>query len=261
MFCRKRIGTHERCENHVYTDGTEGYCQEHWHRYQIGLDFHDPSNDFDYEDPYFYLLDELQTSGNFFNKFEEKKQDRTLEKLSKDNQNVHTTPIVKATIEIAIKLMKLSEDIDFKEDDIEYMLKQLRISSKAKDNFKEYYFSENSIYDLPKQTYRKVMNGLWIYIQTHPKNTKELLKVLKEELEDNTGTCAQGNLSRIVNVLNGFDKNYEVKQEESLNDIMLKIAKEKNISIRLDKAKKILKDRNIKGEEYIAWIETIESYN
>lgn len=272
MLCRKKIGFHERCENKVYTDGTEGYCQEHWHRYQIGLDFHDPSNDFDYEDSFFELLESLEKETFFTTNFSETKEetfkqkieerfpDKTLEKLSKDNQNIHTTPIVKATTEIANRLMKLSEDVYFSETEVEYMLKQLKISSKARDNFKEYYYSEASIYELSKPTYKKVMNGLWIYIQTHPTNTKELLKVLKEELEDNIGTCAQGNLSRLVNVLNGFDKNYEVKQETSLNDLMLEIAKEKNLDTRLYKAKKILKDRNIKDEEYTAWMETVENY-
>ena len=66
MLCRKRINFHERCENEVYTDGTEGYCQEHWYRYQIGLDFHDPSNDFDYEDPFFEMLESIENE-TFFN--------------------------------------------------------------------------------------------------------------------------------------------------------------------------------------------------
>ena len=87
-------------------------------------------------------------------------------------------------------------------------------------------------------------------------NQNNLIERLRQELEDNTGTCAQGNLSRLVNTLNGFT--HTVEEDKSIGDYMKDLLSEPNKSIRKKKALDILKFRNSSKEDIEAWLELLE---
>lgn len=285
MYCRKKLNQHtnERCTS---TGKIQGYCEYHWHRYQSGLDFHDPSKDFEYIDDDLndllqvldkedYFIDSIiqnltikdknilikhdfsditQTINNTIAKDEDKKG--SLENFSKDKENVHTAPLVQKTIAVSKKLMHLADSNPITYDTLINIIKSCNISSKAQDNLIDHYFSDNSIYDLPAPTYKKVLDGIWIYIQSYSEDMKSnLYERLRQELEDNIGTCAQGNLSRLVNSLNGFT--HHIEKEENIGDIMKALMKESKISVRREKALKILKERNISKTDSDAWLELI----
>jgi len=270
MQCRKRLSCDERCIEKVNTDSTQGYCQYHWHCYQIGLDFHDPSYDYDYEDPILKdFLDnfipesseDFPTINNEIFEFKEitKNKNIDLESLSKDKQNVHTKPVVEIVLTRAKDLIGFNKNSD-NEDVFYYLLSDELLSDKAKENMNSYFYSNDSIYDLPKPTYKMVLQGLWKYIESKsPSIREEMIERLRQELEDNVGTCAQGNISRLTNVLNGYDKK-SVEPQLSLSDIMAQIAKEKNPSVRKKKAIETLKKHKVSKDEYEAWMEAIESY-
>lgn len=273
MQCRKRLSCNGRCIEKVHTDSTQGYCQYHWHCYQIGLDFHDPSYDYDYEDPILkeyldnFIPDFVNSSKDYLDdnpeiiEFKElpKNKNVNLESLSRDKQNVHTKPIVETVLIRAKELINLSKNSD-DEDVFFYLLSDELLSHKAKENLNSYFYSNDSIYELPKPTYRLVLQGLWKYIQSKPSTIKEeMIERLRQELEDNIGTCAQGNISRLTNVLNGYDKK-SVEPQISLSDMMSQIAKEKNLSTRKKKALETLKKYKVSKEEYDAWMDAIESY-
>jgi hypothetical protein len=263
MQCRKRlqVGKEIRCKHKATV---EGYCQEHWHLYQIGIEFHDPSQDFDYEDPELNDLIETLERDDFFNNHSidhliPKKEILKIDlgKFSKDKENVHTSGLVKKTIEIANDMMKLANE-NMKQDTLVCVLKSCKLSGKAQENMIEYYFMESSIYELPSPTFKLVLDGLWIYIQKQPSEIrKNLIERLQQELEDNSGTCAQGNLSRLVNTLNGFT--HTIEEDVSLGDLMKKLMEEPNLNKRRNKAIDILKVRNVSKEDTKAWIELIES--
>ena len=59
---------------------------------------------------------------------------------------------------------------------------------------KAYYFNN---------TLSTIIVKLWSYIKNN-ENKKEMKKRLLEELEDMSGTCSSGFLSRLINVLSGF---------------------------------------------------------
>jgi hypothetical protein len=270
MQCRKRLHQNERCITKVHTDSTQGYCQYHWHCYQIGLDFHDPSYDYDYEDPILkdFLDNFIPESSEYFPTinqeiFELKEikevKNVNLESISNDKQNVHTKPVVEIVLTRAKELISFNKNSD-DEDVFFYLLSDELLSNKAKENMNSYFYSNDSIYELPKPTYKMVLQGLWKYIQSQlPTIREEMIERLRQELEDNVGTCAQGNISRLTNVLNGYDKK-SVEPQLSLSDIMTQISKEKNPSIRKKKAMETLKKHKVSKDEYEAWMEAIESY-
>jgi len=299
MQCRKRLQINKdvRCKHNATI---EGYCQEHWQLYQLGVEFHDPSQDYDYEDPELNDLIQTLEREDFFeisvmnsrtrvdtdemhwdqaltdltilgdNHFAEIARSvnqlipkgeisRTdLEKFSKDKQNVHTSVLVKKTTEIANNLIKLAREIDepVTHDTLVCILKACKLSGKAQDNMLEYYFMENSIYELPSPTFKLTLDGLWIYIQKQSSEMKNnLIERLSQELEDNTGTCAQGNLSRLVNTLNGFT--HTIEQDVPLGDLMKNLMEESDLRIRKKKALNILNERKVSKEDSQAWLDLI----
>ena len=55
--------------------------------------------------------------------------------------------------------------------------------------------------------YRKTLRGIWAKIKTYEGDIRlELIKRLWEECYESVGMCAQGHLSRLANVLVGFDE-------------------------------------------------------
>ena len=296
MLCRKRVSFSSRCNTRVSNDATQGYCPYHWHRYQSGLDFHDPSQDFDYEDPILYeflnsehrihipevpevirnlpnrispisrrdSFDVNEINYEFWTevpKPEDKPETQSKEdlgKFSQDKENVHTKKIVDVTLERANEMIDLCKKKPDSDDAFINLISDSKLSDKAKENMSKYYFSMDSIYNLPKPTYKLVLEGLWIYIESKLIKTRlEMKERLRQELEDNVGTCAQGNLSRLSNVLDFYD-NKTVEYEAPLPDIMAQISKEKNVSVRKSKALEVLKKRKIPKEEFDAWMEAME---
>ena len=296
MLCRKRVSFSSRCNTRVSNDATQGYCPYHWHRYQSGLDFHDPSQDFDYEDPILYeflnsehrihipevpevirdlpnRLSPIPRRDSFdINEINyefwapapkaeamtESQVKEDLGKFANDKENVHTKKVVDVTLERANEMIELCKKKHGSEDAFLKLISDSKLSDKAKENMSKYYYSEDGIYNLPKPTYKLVLEGLWLYIESKVLKTRlEMKERLRQELEDNVGTCAQGNLSRLANVLDFYD-NKTVEYEAPLPDIMAQISKEKNVSVRKSKALEVLKKRKIPKEEFDAWMEAIE---
>lgn len=308
MFCRKKLPGNKRCNIEINNHSNQGYCQEHWALYQLGVEFHDPSQDYPFEDKELNeLLMELER-GNFFHYSDIRVSPLTisaprrrsdtdemlwfqtttdmeifndnafleiaritneilprgttpvneLERFSKDKQNVHTTAAVKRTIDVANKLINLGLHDSNSNNSLVNYIKVSKISQKAEENLFEYYFSDACIYDMTPSTFKLVFNGLWTYINNQDNETKNnLILRLDQELEDNVGTCAQGNLSRLINVLSGYiekSTDYEVP----LSDLMANISKEKNFSIRIQKTVTLLEERKVPQEERESWIEAMK---
>ena len=80
----------------------------------------------------------------------------------------------------------------------------------------QHYCNDHDIYDLGKGIYANVLNGVWQYIKSS-EHSEDLKRILKSELEDNLGMCAQGNLSRLCNILSGYMEEIDIR---SLNEII-----------------------------------------
>lgn len=238
MKCRKSIikGENIRCPEEAII---ENYCVYHWNCQHYETEDYD-----DYKDEISTTIDSALMNS------------KSLENFSKDKENVHTAPLVQKTIQVSEKLINLATKNLTSYDTLISILKVCELTDKAQDHMLENYFSNSSIYELPAPTFKKVLDGLWIYIQEQHKEIKvNLIERLRQELEDNTGTCAQGNLSRLVNVLNGFT--HSTEKELSLGDIMKDLTKISDLRTRLTKAIKILKERKLSDEDFASWIELI----
>ena len=72
--------------------------------------------------------------------------------------------------------------------------------------------------------YRKTLRAVWAKIQLYPAAPKkELVRRLWEECSEAVGMCAQGHISRLLNVFMGFDEAFVA--EESFQDRMASISK------------------------------------
>jgi hypothetical protein len=181
-----------------------------------------------------------------------------LERFAKDNQNVHTTKTVEMVLETSKRLMKLSKNKKQELDTMAYCFTRCKLSDKARQQMALMYYSDTSIYNLKSPTYRLVMDGVWVYIDSQKEDLqKEIVERLAQELEDNVGMCAQGNLSRLVNVLSGYMPGVGFKNEKSIQDQMLELQNVKDISERKSKALKLCKEFKQTKEETDAWLELL----
>jgi len=133
-------------------------------------------------------------------------------------QNVHTDEIEKSVYEIleylllypTLKINNIQIDFDY----IEKEIKQIETNKNTQKD--EINISLNRI-KLDRTLYSKFNNTLsnvlikvWSYIIGH-KDKEQLIIRLLEELVDMSGTCSSGYLSRLVNVLSGFDDKFNIR--------------------------------------------------
>jgi hypothetical protein len=134
------------------------------------------------------------------------------------------------------------------------------LSPKSAGQFTSMYCSDATIYDLEPGIFGKVVDGVWQFISKSP-DKADLKKILASELRDNIGMCAQGNLSRICNVLQGYLEGIE--QKESVNTILgrefAKLMEIETESERLNKGKLILFNNNVPEGEWETWLEPLRS--
>ncbi len=181
-----------------------------------------------------------------------------LERLANDNQNVHTSKVVDMVLETSKKLMKLAKKKSTELDTMAYCFTKCKLSDKARHQMALMYYSELSIYNLKPPTYRLVLDGVWVFIDSRPKEVQEeIIGRLSQELEDNIGMCPQGNLSRLVNVLSGYMEGVGFKVEKSIQDLMLELRDIKNKEKRKVLCEKICKDYKQTDEEKAAWLEAV----
>lgn len=108
--------------------------------------------------------------------------------------------------------------------------------------------------------YKKLIDGLYTHIgRIEDRNTaKEIYKRMFEECNEAVGMCCEGHISRLCNVLVGFDDNFAppVPKGELLQNEMAKIAnKDVSEEIKVQEAREVLKTLNIPNEEWNNWLE------
>ena len=104
-----------------------------------------------------------------------------------------------------------------------------------------------------------VLDGIWSFVLQQPDEIKkDIIFRMSQELEDNIGMCAQGNLSRLVNILSGFTDEVTTEYKESIQDVMAKISKLEDAIHRNEEAKKALQTYKIPEHEWEHWLEALE---
>lgn len=190
--------------------------------------------------------------------------ERNLRQFINDPQNVHTTEAVKQTKEIIQKIRKISVPEEYRwhitnssKTPFEIGL-ECKLSQKAAWQMVSQYAQDTAIYEIEEGIYGKVLDSVWQYIKTSPEK-EELCKVLKQEMEDNIGMCAQGNLSRICNILTGYMEGIGSQESvvEKLGRLLPPLLQIPVLWTRLHKAFQILKEHNIPKEEWEVWTDPL----
>jgi len=121
------------------------------------------------------------------------------------------------------------------------------------------YCSDENIYEMGTGIYARVLNSVWQYIKASP-DAADLKKILASEMRDNIGMCAQGNLSRLCNILSGYldGINPEVKsRSETIGERLAALMELPSDVERVRIAMTILAEFNIVGEEREAWLQPL----
>jgi len=107
--------------------------------------------------------------------------------------------------------------------------------------------------------YRKMIRSLWALIKTKTGEIYlEILKRLWEECLESVGMCGQGHISRLANVLSGFDSNFissvsiMERFREQISDIS---TKDLSIEDKIKEANFIMDEIDMPLEERQTWID------
>jgi hypothetical protein len=121
------------------------------------------------------------------------------------------------------------------------------------------YCADDDIYEMGRGIYARVLNSVWQYIKNSP-HKDDLKNILAVELKDNIGMCAQGNLSRLCNILSGYLDGVDA-EAKSKNEIigerfsaLLDIDDQQQ---RLEAGQRILEELDVPLENRAEWIDAL----
>ena len=182
-----------------------------------------------------------------------------------DNQNVHRVETVTFVKNAVSKIAAI------KIDDPDFLWNSMRVSKTPGEIIIECsltpaaavlliqkYAASDTIYDMVPGIYGKVLDGVLQFIKKS-EDSVNLYKTLKIELEDNVEMCAQGNLSRLCNVLGGYlDGISTASVAEILGDLLPPLASIASLDARYTAAVEILRTHNVHEDTWNDWLEPLE---
>lgn len=185
-----------------------------------------------------------------------------LGKFVSDKQNVHTRVVNRQTNTILGELAKV--EVKKKQrtlDEIMICWQEKYSHTEIGPVFKDmtYWGNKSEIEEENDWAYRNALRSLWAKIKTYPTELRiELEKRLFEECSDSVGKCAQGHITRLANVMVGFDESITHKESksETFQDKMAAISiLEIDDSEKIVQAKKVMDEMNIPENERSAWLD------
>jgi hypothetical protein len=181
------------------------------------------------DDVYFRMLDFIEIWSRTYSG-----PPPSLEKISMNSQSVHMVVVTRKTndgislleSQKVLKGQKTLGEIKtawllrYKEREVDDVLRDMTD-----------WGSRPTVMDLNKNVYKGILRGLWAKIKTFNDDLKsELIRRLWEECSEAVGLCADGHVSRLVNVLIGFDEQFKTKisPKESFQNNMALLANSDN---------------------------------
>jgi len=181
-----------------------------------------------------------------------------------DRQNVHTEQSVALTKKVVERVLKIPVDKEYRWNRKEVsrtpaeIIMNCRLPPSVAMQMMQKYCAADNVYEMGLGIYGKVLDGVYAYIKNSP-DKKDLYKILRAELTDNLGMCAQGNLTRLCNVLAGYLEG--IGSQESPADRLgrelpklLEIADETR---RMEVARGVLRDTGLPEAEWAPWLEAL----
>jgi hypothetical protein len=124
------------------------------------------------------------------------------------------------------------------------------------------WYSRSAIREPGDRLYGRLLEGLWALIDKQPHAVRgELITRLWEEMSESVGLCTEGHISRLVNVMVGFDDNF--KPPVSLGEVLqAKIAAIAAMDIpvtgKLSQARAAMTELGLSASEQAPWLEALE---
>jgi len=186
-------------------------------------------------------------------------QDNQLANLANDRQNVHTEVVVNKVKESVANILQIYVPPEYETDTLKTtgeIILECKLSKQAAWQMMAKYCQDDDIYELGHGIYAKVLNSVWQYIKTSP-DAEDLKKILASEMKDNIGMCAQGNLSRLCNILSGYMDGVQVDDKtipEQIGDRFAPLLGIEDIDERRLQAETILRELRVPFENWMNWL-------
>lgn len=185
---------------------------------------------------------------------------RPLARFTADPQNVHTTVMVRQTKEIVAKVREIAVPTEYQWNmDITSrtpgeIIADCKLTIHAACQMLTQYSHKTSVYDIEEGIYGKVLDSVWQFIKNST-DKEDLCRILKQEMEDNIGMCAQGNLTRLCNILAGYLDGVAPPESvsEKMGRLLPPLMEIEDPLERVYQAFKIMKDNNVPFEEWDNW--------
>lgn len=187
-----------------------------------------------------------------------------LGRFAQDGQNVHTTVAVKQTKDMVARILKISVPNDFKwnartcSKTPGEIITECGLSAKGAWQMVAKYCQDEDVYDMGKGIYGRTLDGVWQYIANSP-DKRDLCRILRQEMEDNIGMCAQGNLTRLCNILAGYMEGIGVQESPSeiLGRKLPLLMEIQDQNVRVQEAYKLLVETGVPEEQWMSWVEPL----
>jgi hypothetical protein len=185
-----------------------------------------------------------------------------LGRIAADRQNVHTAAVVKQTNAGEAKLLAT------KGDGLTVGLRIGRVFAARPGklpallrvlNDIDHWYHQQNCRQPGDRLYARVLEGLYHTIVRQPEPVqKELFNRLWEEASESVGMCCEGHLSRLVNVMAGFDDAFKppVSLGEALQSKMAAIAAS-GAADAVDQAKAYMAELGLTAAEQAPWLEAL----
>ena len=177
-----------------------------------------------------------------------------LQQFAEDLQNVHRKVVTDNTNDQTEKLLAVT--VPSEQNTLTEIQKLFGRSRKVMSDV-EHWYGLTMCRKEADCLYKRTLDGLWAMIKTS-EHKEELCKRLKEELAESVGMCCEGHLSRLCNVLVGFDDAFTtvVSKSEILQQKMAEIAAlEVTVRTKKMRAKKILQELAIPVPQHADWLD------
>lgn len=190
---------------------------------------------------------------------------RELVDFVRDKQNVHRKATVDQTTEIVKRVLKIPVPDEYRWNTSTLsktpgeIIVSCKLTPVAGAAMMDKYSKDDDVYELGDGIYGKVLDSVWQYISKSD-DKERLCAILRTELQDNVGMCAQGNLSRLCNTLAGYidGMNTQESVSERLGREFPKLFEIEDETQRIAAGKNILNEVQLPTEEWDAWLDALK---
>ena len=182
-----------------------------------------------------------------------------LEALARDGQNVHTGAVNKQTEEGVTALLETPVAVGqdtLKEIQGAWESRSPDVRKSVLKDMSRWYKTETCRAE-GDRLYQRLLDGLWTRIKLSP-HKGDLVQRLWEEADESRKMCCEGHISRLCNVLVGYDESFKapISAGEMLQQRIAAIAGE-DISLphKVVKAWEVMEELQIPREKRMEWIE------